>query len=181
MIRCSVNNQVFENNQQSPEAVGVQVIDTTQTHQFTLDLPERQQRIQQQHQLDDRQIHEKMQQSIREFNHLLTTQLEIQRAYFEQKIQADRDALAEDAELDKLEIANRDLNDLLQADQSKIAKLKRSVADKQEKCQQQDQRMQKLASDIETKSEMRANLQADLQALESQNTDLVKEKELKQL
>jgi hypothetical protein len=69
----------------------------------------------------------------------------------------------------------------LQADQSKIAKLKRSVADKQEKCQQQDQRMQKLASDIETKSEMRANLQADLQALESQNTDLVKEKELKQL
>lgn len=51
---------------------------------------------------------EKMQQSIREFNHLLTSQLEMQRTYFESRLKEERESKSEEqviAEQRKSELA----------------------------------------------------------------------------
>jgi hypothetical protein len=89
--RIEVPDYASDSDQSEKQQIDTSTTQTKKT--FTIDLPDLREQ-QRTTEIDDRLILDKIQSTIREYNYLLTSQLEEQRTYFERKLEARRVELA---------------------------------------------------------------------------------------
>ena len=109
----------------------------------------------------------------REYNHLLTSQLDSQRYYFEDKLDQQKKELLTKPELMQLTQSVMELQDQKEQRTEVLQKLKKETADIQKKVAMNKKRVAKVDDDLELVKEVNKNLKYSIASFESAESDIV--------